>query len=82
VKEDRISAQIDPQEHFNTALEQTLREGAQRLLQLAIENEVHGFLHQHLEARMADGRLSVIRNGYSSRAEHSNRIGTNPYQAA
>ena len=44
MKKDLIFEEIDPSEQFKTALEETLREGARRLLQQAVENEVQEFL--------------------------------------
>ena len=46
-----------------TALERTLREGAQKMLQRAIEAEVSDYIEQHLEQRDANGRRLVTRNG-------------------
>jgi transposase-like protein len=46
-----------------TALERTLREGAQQMLQRAIESEVSDYIEQHLEHRDANGRRLVTRNG-------------------
>ena len=45
MKKDLIFEKIDPSEQFKTALEETLREGARRLLQQAVENEVQEFLN-------------------------------------
>lgn len=41
-----------------------LREGAQQLLQHAIEYEVHDLLGAYSDCRTADGHASVVRNGY------------------
>ena len=64
MKEHLIFQRIDPSEHFNKALEDTLREGARRLLQQAIENEVQEFLDRSMGSRTKDGCRSVVRNGY------------------
>lgn len=45
-------------------LEETLREGARRLLQEVIETEVQEFLLAYRELRDVNGRKTVIRNGY------------------
>ena len=50
--------------HAENALEQVLREGAQRLLMQAIENEVSEYLEQNREVRTESGRQLVKRNGY------------------
>lgn len=44
-------------------LEQLLRQGAQRMLQKAIENEVHEFVEAHTTLRTGDERQAVVRNG-------------------
>jgi len=64
MKKDLIFKTIDPSEPFRSALEQTLKEGARRLLQQAIENEVQEFLDQFEEVRTEGGQRSVVRNGY------------------
>src|ERR1039458_1594828 len=44
-------------------LEQLLRQGAQRMLQKAIENEVQEFVAAHGELRTQEDRQAVVRNG-------------------
>src|SRR5690606_10068177 len=44
-------------------LEQLLRQGAQRMLQTAIEKEVEQFVAAHASCRTADDRQAVVRNG-------------------
>jgi len=46
------------------ALEDLLRQGAQKMLQKAIENEVDDFVTNHLEHRTEEGHQAVIRNGH------------------
>jgi putative transposase len=46
-----------------TNLEQLLREGAQRMLQKAIENEVQEFMQVHAGLRTEDDHQAVVRNG-------------------
>jgi transposase-like protein len=46
-----------------TALERALHEGAQKMLQAAIEVEVSHYIEQHLEHRDAQGHRLVRRNG-------------------
>jgi len=45
-------------------LEDTLKEGARRLLQAAIENEVQEFIQIFQEKKDATGLKAVVRNGY------------------
>ena len=65
MKKDLISA--DKNHQANTCenfLEETLREGARRLLREAIENEVQEFLDTYRETRDSESRQVIIRNGY------------------
>jgi transposase-like protein len=48
-------------DQFN--LEQLLRQGAQRMLQQAIENEIQEFVEAHADVRTTDDRQAVVRNG-------------------
>ena len=63
MRKDRIFETKDPSKPFNTVLEETLREGARRLLQQAIENEVQEFLQAFENLMTDDGRKRVVRNG-------------------
>ena len=47
-----------------TYLEQLLSEGARKLLQAAIENEVNEYLERRLGQRSQSGERAVVRNGY------------------
>ena len=78
MNEDRIFKEIDPSEQFRKVLEDTLRKGAQRLLQQAIENEVQEFLSSLMELRTDDGRRRVIRNGYLPERSIQTGIGSIP----
>lgn len=49
---------------FNNALEETLREGARKLLQQAIEYEVDEYIELFKESKGNDNKRFVIRNGY------------------
>lgn len=63
-----------------TVLEQTLREGAQRMLQTAIEAEVSNYIEQHLEQRDGDGRRLVTRNGSKPARSLQSPLGPIPIQ--
>jgi len=65
------AAQLDPevlefraQFGGTSPLDELVRQGAQQMLQSAIEQEVDDFLAQHAERRDARGRREVVRNGY------------------
>ena len=45
-------------------LDEIVRQGAQQMLQAAIESEVQEFLIEHSDRRDAEGRRLVVRNGY------------------
>ncbi len=49
---------------FENFLEETLREGARRLLQEALENEIQEHLKLLREKRDENGRRAIVRNGY------------------
>ena len=46
-----------------SALDELLRQGAQRMLQAAIEAEVHEYVEEHRDRINQDGRRLVVRNG-------------------
>lgn len=48
----------------SSPLDELVRQGAQQMLQSAIEREVEDFLAQYAERRDARGRRQVVRNGY------------------
>lgn len=45
-------------------LEQIAREGAKKMLQVALENEVDEFLEKHSHIKDEDGKQAAVRNGY------------------
>jgi putative transposase len=51
-------------ETTKSVLEEVMREGARRLLQMAIENEVEEFLIKNERRKDEDGRQLAVRNGY------------------
>lgn len=58
-----ITTQASAVSEGRSNLEQLLREGAQRMLQQAIENEVEEFMEAHAGLRTKDGHQAVVRNG-------------------
>ena len=78
MKNDLILTKKDPSEQFTQVLEDTLREGARRLLQKAIENEVQEFIDAFTEVKTEDGRRSVVRNGYLPERSVQTGIGLIP----
>ncbi|MEO0133113.1 MAG: transposase, partial [candidate division WOR-3 bacterium] len=48
----------------SAALEDILKAGAQRLLQLALEAEIEDFIDQYRSLRNDNGKQLVVRNGY------------------
>ena len=78
MKEDLIFQRIDPSEPFSRSLEDALKEGARRLLQQAIENEVQEFLDGCVAMKAKDGRRSVVRNGYLPERSVQTGIGLVP----
>ena len=56
-------------------LEQLLQEGARKLLQAAIENEVIDYIQFHKDRRDEDGQRLVVRNGHLPEREIVSGIG-------
>lgn len=54
-----------PEESSRSILEELLREGARKLLQQAIENEIGEYLERYAHERDEDGRKLVVKNGHS-----------------
>lgn len=52
------------QDDFCSQLDANVRQGAQRMLQAALEAEVDAFLDEHHQRRDSSGRRLVVRNGY------------------
>lgn len=65
---------------FKAGLEEILREGAKRLLQQAIENEVDEFLELHKHKRDESGRRMVKRNGYLPKRQIQTGLGAVPIE--
>ena len=55
--------------------EQLLQEGARKLLQAAIENEVMDYIQFHKDRRDENGQRLVVRNGYLPEREIASGIG-------
>ena len=51
-------------ESTKDVLTDVLRNGAQKLLLAAVEEELENFLKEYASLRLSDGRLAVVRNGY------------------
>lgn len=65
---------------FRTDLEKILREGARKLLQQAIENEVVDCLEYYKDQRDQTGRRVVKRNGYLPQRQIQTGLGSIPIQ--
>lgn len=50
-------------------LDQLVREGAQQMLQKALEEEIEAFLQEHSDRTDVQGRRQVVRNGYKPTRE-------------
>jgi putative transposase len=59
-------------------LDQIVREGARRMLQQALENEVENYLQEHLHHRDQHGHRLVVRNGH--KPERTILSGSGPLQ--
>ncbi len=65
---------------FKTGLEEILREGARKLLQQAIENEVNECLELYKEMKDETGRKTVKRNGYLPQRQIQTGLGPVPIE--
>ena len=54
----------DHSQSFEIALEEIVRKGAQKMLQLALENEVDEFLARFGTTRTGDDQRAIVRNGH------------------
>ena len=65
MKEDKVLLLEQPAEvAAKTPLEQFMAEGARKMLQAAIEQEVQEYLQAHRGHRTEAGRAVAVRNGY------------------
>lgn len=59
-----VQTQIIKEENSWSVLEQVAREGARKMLQLALENEVGEFIQRYSNLTDDNGKKVVIKNGY------------------
>ena len=57
-------------------LDETLRQGAQKLLKEAIENEVEEYIQAHRNAVDSEGKRLVVRNGHHCKRDIQTGVGT------
>ena len=70
-----ISLSKRAEDEERSFFEQLLREGARKLLQAAIENEVMDYIQVHKDRRDENGQRLVVRNGHLPEREISSGIG-------
>ena len=66
------------EENTWSVLEQVARQGAQKMLQLALENEVEEFIQKHSCLKGENGNKAVIKNGYMPQREILTGMGPLP----
>lgn len=64
MKQNFKQKEIKNQNNFKNLLEEILKEGARKMLQAAIENEVQEYVEAFKEVKDEKGHQMVIRNGY------------------
>jgi hypothetical protein len=65
VKEDKVLSLEGPAElDAKSPLEQLIAQGARKMLQVAIEQEIEAYLLAHQSRRTAEGHAAVVRNGH------------------
>jgi transposase-like protein len=70
-----ISLEERAKDEAKSYLEELLSEGARKLLQTAIENEVVEYLETHRERRTDGGQRAIVRNGHHPERELVTGIG-------
>lgn len=77
------TTEIDFKKDLDTwsLLERTLREGAQKMLQQALENEINEFLLKHSSKVDNNGHKQVVRNGYHPERDIVTGLGQFPVKA-
>src|SRR5208282_5862167 len=64
-----------PEEPFQDALTAVLRDGARKMLAVALEKEVNLFLKEYEQFLDAQGHREVVRNGYLPEREIQTGVG-------
>jgi putative transposase len=70
-----ISLEERAKDEAKSYLEELLSEGARKLLQRAVENEVGEYLEMHRERRTDEGQRAIVRNGHHPERELVTGIG-------
>ena len=70
--------QIIKEENTWSVLEQVARQGAQKMLRLALENEVEEFIAKHSNLKSENGNKVVTKNGYMPQREILTGMGPLP----
>jgi putative transposase len=79
VKEDKVLSLEGPAEvDAKSPLEELIAEGARKMLQAAIEQEVEEYLQAHQSRRTADGRATLVRNGHLPERQLVTGVGAIP----
>jgi putative transposase len=79
VKEDKVLSLEGPAEvDAKSPLEQLIAEGARKMLQAAIEQEVEDYLQAHRGRHTAEGRAVIVRNGHLPERQLMTGVGPIP----
>lgn len=76
MKKNSVVEPKKPEEPFQDALTEVLRNGARKMLAAALEAEVETFLQQYQHLVSEQGHRAVVRNGYLPEREIQTGIGT------
>lgn len=66
----------EPKTEFQQTLEEIVREGARKMLQQAVENEIEEFIKQFCDVKDEQGHRIVTRNGYLPERDVQTGIGS------
>src|SRR5690242_21855695 len=79
VKDNKVLSLEGPAEvDAKSPLEELIAEGARKMLQAAIEQEVEEYLQAHQSRRTADGRATLVRNGHLPERQLVTGVGAIP----
>ena len=73
MKKDNVLKYKNPTENTVTdVLTEFLRDSAQQMLKVAIDEEVNSFIEMHKSKHLTNGRQQVVRNGYLPKRPYVN----------
>ena len=81
MRKDTVREPKKPEESCQDVLTEVLRRGAQKMLAVALEDEVERFLKQYAHLKDEDGNRVVVRCGHAPEREIQTGLGPMPVKA-